>query len=335
MPGTIQISVVIPTCNRKGSLLRVLNTLHESTFHIHEVIVVDSSDIAQEQEEFNSFDHFRIHYIRSQKSVCIQRNIGIRLASSPWIFLCDDDLEVPSDYLEILAGHANANPEAGAISGLVLQHENSKWDEQYPVTSASTLLWKFIFQLGIWGEIRVNGKLSRHYQQKKNHISNSGWPVITDFSGAYFKTPVYGLGASLVRKKWLLDSPYDEVLDSHGIGDNYGVAAGFPDEGIHVVKRAFVYHHQANENRLSAALRYYRRILALHFFIKTKIKLRHIRLADFAWSLFGNFIAHSKDGDTAKMKASFKALMKMLLGKNPYLNGIRHHQKVVEPLLEE
>jgi hypothetical protein len=64
--------------------------------------------------------------------------------------------------------------------------------------------------------------------RKGNHISKAGWPVISDFSGDYFKTPLYSLGASLVRRDWLLRSPFDEVLDRHGIGEHYGVIAGFP-----------------------------------------------------------------------------------------------------------
>jgi glycosyltransferase involved in cell wall biosynthesis len=49
-----------------------------------------------------------IQYILSEKSVCIQRNIGIRKAETPWVFLCDDDVEVPPDYLQQLVAHATA-----------------------------------------------------------------------------------------------------------------------------------------------------------------------------------------------------------------------------------
>jgi hypothetical protein len=42
-----------------------------------------------------------------------------------------------------------------------------------------------------------------------------------------------------VRRQWLIRSPFDEVLDPHGIGDNYGVAFGFPSK-IHVLNSAWV-----------------------------------------------------------------------------------------------
>src|SRR5687768_17940800 len=63
----------------------------------------------------------------------------------------------------------------------------------------------------IWGEIKCSKKFSRYYQQKGNHISKAGWPVLTNFTGEYFTTPVYSLGAALVKKQWLLHSPFDEV----------------------------------------------------------------------------------------------------------------------------
>src|SRR6185295_17891110 len=97
----------------------------------------------------------------------------------------------------------------------------------------------------------------------------AGWPVITDFSGDFFITPVYGLGASVVGREWLLLSPYEELLDRHGIGDNYGVAMSFPVTGIHVLNNAFVYHHQEPANRLQRPLQYLRRVFALDYFIRT------------------------------------------------------------------
>jgi hypothetical protein len=47
---------------------------------------------------------------------------------------------------------------------------------------------------------------------------------------------------ALGGKRLAANSPYDEVLDSHGIGDHCSVA-GFGN-GIHVLNDAFVYHHQ-------------------------------------------------------------------------------------------
>ena len=251
----MQISVVIPTCNRKKNLLFLLESLNKSVQVLHEVIIVDSGEDCLQPFEFSSFSNLNIEYRSSEKSVCIQRNIGINAAKSEWIFLCDDDIEMPADYLSKLSDHIQKHLEAGAVCGLILQKEKNKWESNYPVKSNLNLIFKYVFKLSIWGPLQNNRsgliieKIKQYYLRKGNHISNAGWPVLTNFSGNYFETPVYGLGASLIKKEWLLHSLFDETLDRHGIGDNYGVAAKFPGK-IHVLNNAFVYHHQEEANRL-------------------------------------------------------------------------------------
>jgi glycosyltransferase involved in cell wall biosynthesis len=333
MSIAVSVSVVIPTCNREESILRVLDCLNRSTYLFKEVIVVDSSDTPMKPDTIKSFQNLNISYLRTEKSVCIQRNTGIQKATSDWIFLCDDDIEVPNDYIQLLVKHVESHSEAGAVSGLVLQHEGGKWEEHYPITSRRGLIWKYIFGLGIWGEIAVNGKIPSLIRGRKNHLSKAGWPVVTDFSGTFFKTPVYGLGASLVKRSWLLGSPYDEVLDPSGIGDNYGVAIGFPDEGIHVLKNAFVYHHRATENRADESVRYYRRLLALHYFICVgKIRAR-ANTVWFGWSLIGNMIVFCKAADRKKLSATWRVLLCAMSGKNPYLLGRIENKKTITPTL--
>lgn len=320
----MDISVVIPTCNRKSRLLSLLNDLQKSSYPVREVLIVDSSDSKLAPADYETFSGLQITYIGSEKSVCKQRNTGICTATSDWVFLCDDDIEVPPEYLGKLVAHAKNHPEAGALSGLVLQQEGNEWKAKYDVHSAVELLWKYIFNLGIWGEIRCESKgllkgIARYYRRRGNHISKAGWPVITDFSGEYFVTPVYALGASLVRRSWLLYSPFDEVLDSHGIGDNYGVAMGFPEVGIHVVKDAIVYHHQEPANRLRRSSAYLRRILALDYFIDKHKSLDGVKRGWLLWSLAGNLLAFIRAGDGGMTAAAFKSIWEVGFLKNKYV----------------
>ena len=334
----MNISVVIPTCNRKKNLLQLLNNLNSSLQPLHEVIIVDSGEERLNDEECSAFTNLPIKYLDSQKSVCIQRNIGINIASAPWIFLCDDDIEVPADYLQSLVEHITKHPEAGALSGLVLQKEKDEWKSEYPERSATLLLWKYIFQLGVWGTIDcpannfLINEIKKYYAEKGNHLSKAGWPVLTNFSGEYFTTPAYGLGASLIKKEWLLHSPYDEVLDRHGIGDHYGVAVGFPGS-IQVVTRAFVYHHQEKMNRLQNALQYYRRVLALDYFTGHQKKLHQIKKGWLIWSLLGNLVYISVSFKSIMFRAALKSFWIVGFGKNPYQRGANRKEKIIEPQL--
>jgi glycosyltransferase involved in cell wall biosynthesis len=338
------ISVVIPTCNRKERVLDLLVNLALMRSPVLEVIVVDSGEDRLDPADYAALGKLNIQYVHSPKSVCIQRNTGIRMARGKWIFLCDDDIRLPFDYLSKLMMHYRMHPQAGAISGLVLQRTGDatakgKWTAQYPIESGGELLRAFIFRLGIWGEIKWAGKnpllkkIKAWYIRKGNHISKAGWPVITDFSGEHFVCPVFGLGASLIKRAWLLQSPYDEVLDPHGIGDNYGVSVGFPP-GIHVLTKAFVYHDHEQVNRLKRPLQYYRRALALDYFRKTKKELRQVKKYWLLWSLLGNLLTFILVKDRIMIKAAFTSLKQIALGRNPYYRAARQKEKVVRPMLE-
>lgn len=334
----MQISVVIPTCNRKQRLLALLQSLQQSSYPLLEVIIVDSGEDRLTLADYSCFKNLPISYLVSEKSVCIQRNEGIRRAAGDWIFLCDDDMEVPADYIQKLSQHAIAYPEAGAITGRVLQRSGDNWTATYPVTSTSQLLWKFIFQLGIWGELncrntnRVTRKITAYYQRKGNHISKAGWPVLTDFSGDCSIIPLYTLGSSIIRKDWLLQYPYDEVLDRYGIGDNYGVAMDLPSS-IHLVNSAFVYHHQEPENRLQSSLQYFRRTLALDYFMQTKEKLHCTKRSWLLWSLTGNLLTFLLARDSGRIHASLRSMQLIAFGKNPYYRAAKNKQRVTEPQL--
>lgn len=323
----LKISVVIPTCNRRERLLSLLRCLNQLSYPLDEVIIVDSGEDRLDKLHYELFNNLSIQYLLSEKSVCVQRNIGIRSAQSPWIFLCDDDIEIPADYLNILTDHLNAYPECGAASGVWLQKENNEWVSTYPIRSTGTLFGKFIFQKGVWGEISCKSnnffirKIRDCYTRKGNHISKAGWPVNTDFTGDFFKCPVYSLGASLVKKDWLVKSPYDEVLDQYGIGDNYGVILGFPSPRVDVINKTSVYHHRESTNRLKFSLQYYRRVMALDYFRKAGKAPAHVKKSWLLWSLTGNCINFFFAGKWSGIKTTLKSMTLILFNQNPYVTA--------------
>src|SRR5687768_15695043 len=108
----ISISVVIPTRNRSTSMERLLRCFNEQTVLPDEVIIVDASDDPQYLTGIKQkFDRLNVLCkISLERSVCIQRNMGIALAQHDWIFLCDDDIEIPSDHLEKLVNYLKHQP---------------------------------------------------------------------------------------------------------------------------------------------------------------------------------------------------------------------------------
>ena len=328
----ITISAVIPTYNRSDSLLRTLRSLALQTELPDEVIIVDASDaVANEIELIHSLPTLNIKYIRSQPSVCVQRNTGIKNATGSYVFLCDDDLEFPEDYVSRIKAFIQTNPGANVVTGSVNEkNKEGEWGYEYPVKSIGELCWKFIFQESIWCDISkmktgifgspVYRFIFNFYSKRKNTYSLAGWPLVTSFQKPVFTTAFYGLGGSIVRTDWLLSSPYDEGLDDNGIGDHYGVALHFPEfPAIQVLTDLPVYHHKIEANRLSEAETYYERGLALHYFMGESRRYTRANRLFFVWSLLGNWIAFFINGNRTYLQATNKLIWVILKGRNPYI----------------
>ncbi len=319
----MELSVIIPTRNRAASLSRLLASLRRQPYPLKEVIVVDASDDPPGEECLRrEFPDLPLIYLTSTPSVCRQRNLGIRTATTPFIFLCDDDIEVTRDYLPEIMNYWQHHPEAGAVTGLVLQrNESGEWAYQFPPKKFRQLLVKFILQTSVWGEldhIPVNSlnrlplmMVKQFYRQRGNTFSLAGFPLITDFSAPVFTASVYGLGASVMHRQWLLAHPYNEQLDPYGIGDNYGIAVHFPQQQpVHVLRGVYVYHHQEAENRLAPEVVYYRRIVALRYFMRQSSRFGIIHRVMLQWSLFGSGVWQLLHGNFAFAGASLRAIFR-------------------------
>lgn len=195
----MKISVIIPTRNRPHHIARLLGGLHRQSYLPNEIIVVDASESSIYKEELlKNFSGIPITWMDSEPSVCIQRNKGIQKALYPWIFLCDDDIELPVDYLQKLNEYIDVHPECGALTGRWLQKEQGSWTDQYPVKDFRDLTWRFIFQLSVWGSIDDTKLplylkplfflIKNFYRKKGNDFTLAGWPLITDWHGEVFRT---------------------------------------------------------------------------------------------------------------------------------------------------
>ena len=338
----MDISVVIPTRNRPERVRNALSALARQTTPPAEVIVVDASDegIFDARKLATEFQALPLILLSSAPSVCIQRNKGIAAARCDWIFLCDDDVELPSDHFQHLSEHVAKHPTRTAVAGKLRQLECEAWVDQYPPRKFSTALYQFVFQLSVWGPIdgvKTNGLtrpllawMTKWYRRRGNRESLAGWPLITQWQLPCFTTRFYSLGANLIRRESLLSSPYDPVLDPGGIGDNYGVALGLPD-GIVVIDSTYALHHREQHNRVDRKIAYYRRILAMHYFVRTRFANSTITTLWLCWSIIGLSILQIRRLDVSTLKLSVKAFLKIVTGRNPYLIASKEGRTVVSP----
>lgn len=121
----MKITVAIPTLNRPGDMAAFMPTLAHQTVLPDEFIVVDAGDPGQleaEMEEHLGDTGIELKYRRSDKGLCIQRNVALDHATGDIIFFFDDDVELEPEYIERIMEcfEMNTTPPVGCVQGTLI-----------------------------------------------------------------------------------------------------------------------------------------------------------------------------------------------------------------------
>tara|TARA_B100001146_G_scaffold29594_1_gene22790 strand:- start:98 stop:934 length:837 start_codon:yes stop_codon:yes gene_type:complete len=117
----LDISVIIPTYNRKNTLPRAVESVLNQTYKPVEIIIVDDGSTDGTKEWFSEM-YPLVHYIYQVNSgVSSARNTGINSARGDWIALLDSDDEWLPDKLELQVKLLQNNAE------LRFCHTNEIW----------------------------------------------------------------------------------------------------------------------------------------------------------------------------------------------------------------
>ena len=314
------ISIIVPTYNRYESLNRLLKSIEKQKLKPNEVIIIDASENKKRVE----YDNLNIKLISSNPSVCVQRNIGIEAATSDLLMFCDDDIELPNDYLYRTNIFLENNPQQGIVTGL-WRERNSKgeWITSYPITSIWSLTYNWIFGLSVWGSVErlevhsiakpIHSRLSRFYKSKGNTLTKAGWPLVTQYTDNPQKAEVTSLGSALIRKSWLKGITFDESLHTNGYGENYGVCVQLKQKGcINILQDLIVLHYHSKKNRIPENKATYYRTLALGGFVK---KYDTGSYGLYIWSVFGLIIKSLLIGNIANAKTYLMVMYSIIKNK--------------------
>lgn len=123
------VSIVIPTHNRKEMLLRLVKSIHASTYRNIEIIIVDdaSSDgtSAYIQEHLK---HSRLTIIRNKKNLFTagSRNVGLKKARGEFMCFIDDDNVVEKTMIEEMVKIFLSDEQVGEVGPVNYSWENKK-----------------------------------------------------------------------------------------------------------------------------------------------------------------------------------------------------------------
>lgn len=122
--GTGQVTVVIPTFNRGADVQRALGVLRAQAGAPLSVVVVDNSSTdgtgAMVQAEQASWEG-RLRYVRKEpQGPSSARNLGLSLATTPYVLFHDSDIELSADWAQRAVAHLEADASLGAVGGYIV-----------------------------------------------------------------------------------------------------------------------------------------------------------------------------------------------------------------------
>jgi glycosyltransferase involved in cell wall biosynthesis len=132
-------SIVIPTYNRSGLILKTLDSVFEQTFNNYEIIVVDNCSTDNTEEVLKPLIHAcKIQFIKHDKNYerAVSRNTGMAAASGQFVTLLDsDDIMYPNNLIDAFS-FVEKNPEVQLFHNFYeLVNENGLSIYQYKFPS--------------------------------------------------------------------------------------------------------------------------------------------------------------------------------------------------------
>jgi len=122
--AALALSVVLPTYNRRASLLRTLaSILDQRTTRRYEVIVVDNNstdDTRAAVLDANARGVPVRYVLEPQQGVSYARNAGIAHARAPLIAFVDDDVSVDANWIETICRTFEQHADVDCVGGRVL-----------------------------------------------------------------------------------------------------------------------------------------------------------------------------------------------------------------------
>ncbi len=122
---SIDISIVVPTYNRKEELKNCLNSLLGQNYpkEKYEIIVVDDAADNAVKKIIDQLEKGRLHlqYFRQEhKGPATARNLGMQASIGEIIGFVDDDCAVYADWVKSMVEIHQTNPQIIAVGGLTL-----------------------------------------------------------------------------------------------------------------------------------------------------------------------------------------------------------------------
>ncbi|MFN9519904.1 MAG: glycosyltransferase family 2 protein, partial [Bacteroidota bacterium] len=126
------VDVIIPTIGRKKYLLDFLNDLANQQAKVNRVIVVeqnpdiDSQSELEEELQINRWPFRIVHIFTHTTGACQARNTALKQVKSEWVFLADDDIRIPENFISDVFRQISSRSEKVFTLSCLKENETEK-----------------------------------------------------------------------------------------------------------------------------------------------------------------------------------------------------------------
>ena len=224
-PGSLKVSVIIPTKNRADDLRRTLDSLLTQTRRPDEIVIVDQgSSPALESAEFP----ISINYIYAPQvsGAAVARNVAMDHATGDiWIFLDDDEIPEPEYVAELLSAYT---PEVAGVSGIITN---------YSLPPATRRLFETLFVRGAFHDDR------QPVYWRANDLKLQGPQRVKQF----------GCGVMSFRAIAIRGLRFDPNLTGCSLAEDIDFCARLPQGAVLLIApKARLFHKRSPAGRASA-----------------------------------------------------------------------------------
>lgn len=119
------VSIITVNFNQAKATIELLQSLKENGIDHLEIILVDNASNENNETDFKEIVP-NLVFIRSEKNLGFAggNNLGIKVAKGDFIFLLNNDTEIPENCIETLINELKESPEIGLLSPLILYDDD-------------------------------------------------------------------------------------------------------------------------------------------------------------------------------------------------------------------
>lgn len=313
----MEVSIVIPTLNRRKDLKELLFSILRQTKLPKEVIVVDDSDnhetrnlITQSKTEFSNrkIALKYVHPHKKTKSISAARNLGVAQSNAEVLIFIDDDVILDKEYVKEIMKIYNMYPNALGVGGYVT---NSSAFVLGLRRHISNLISKMFFLF--------------HREKDRCRVLRSGYVTYPYSMNGIIKCEWLSGTNSSYKRKILKNFQWDENLKEFSQFDDVDIShriqKRYPDS-LYMSSHAKVIHKVSpSARREQRSLIYFDTMYHTYFFYKN-IRQTLLNKMFFFWSRFGYLITKFISACTNKEVINIL----YLIDSNVY--ALKHFEKI-------